>query len=75
MRCKVDQDDMEDFAQYHNSDLKTEDLQELDSFNEHDCEVEEQGYGNTMLTSENRELLETLCRDYKYILKGSDDGV
>jgi hypothetical protein len=57
----VDQDDVEDLVQSHNSDINTEDLQELDTFTEHDSgEEEEQGQGDTMPTSENKELLETL---------------
>jgi hypothetical protein len=56
----VDQDDVEDLVQPHNRDLNTEDLQELDSFVEHDSGKEEQGQSNTTLTLENKELLETM---------------
>jgi hypothetical protein len=54
---EVDQDDVEDLIQSHNRELTTEDLQELDSFTEHDSGEEEQDQDYTMPTSEIKELL------------------
>jgi hypothetical protein len=61
----VDQDDVEDLlqsqSQSHNTDLTAEELQELDSFIEHDSGGrgggEEQDQDDTMPTSETEELL------------------
>jgi hypothetical protein len=54
---EVDQDDVEDLVKPHNREITTEDLQELDSFIEHDSGEQEQEKHNAFTTAQLNECL------------------
>jgi hypothetical protein len=62
----VDQGNAEELVQFHNWELNTEDLQELDSFIGHGSGVEEQEEGDALRTAQLNEFLNSWDTVKKY---------